>query len=100
MDLIEVTPDELKAIYRLTETLTNKWSHKTATHANLQEFAYEVANRFIDLGFIVNTDITPALVGVGYPDIAIVGRINPEKDLDHDRIRHQIRKEYKEKGKI
>lgn len=100
MDVIEIRPEEYQAIQRVGQLLQNKWSHRTATHNNLQEFAYEATSRYAELGFIVNIDITAALVGVGYPDIAFVGRINPEKDLDHDRIRHQIKKDYKDKGKL
>jgi hypothetical protein len=98
-DLIEVTKEEKIAIYKLTEYLSYKWSHKTANRANLQEFAYEASSRYAELGYIVNVDITPALVGVGRPDISIVGKIH-NLETDHDRIRYDVKKEYKEKGKL
>lgn len=98
-DLIEVSRAEQEQIMKLAEILNLRWSHKTANAANLQEFAYEATSRFAELGFIVNVDITPALVGVGHPDIGIVGRVQP-MEPDHDRIRHDIKKQYKNEGRI
>lgn len=99
MDLIEVSTEEAAAIYKIGEAMNTKWSHKTANRENLQEFAYEITSRYAELGFIVNVDITPALVGVGYPDVAIVGRIKP-MEPDHDRIRYDIKKKMKEEGRL
>jgi len=98
-DPIEVSSDEGMQIYKLAQKLNDKWAHKTANVDNLQEYAYEATSRYAELGFIVNMDITPALVGVGYPDLAIVGRINPI-ETDHDRVRHEVRKQMKEEGRI
>jgi|HubBroStandDraft_6_1064221.scaffolds.fasta_scaffold683429_2 hypothetical protein len=92
MDLLDVTPEELTLINKQLEFLQNKWGHRSASKENLQEFAYEVTARYAELGFIVNVDITPCLVGVGMPDVAFVGRINPVEP-DHDRYRWQIKKE-------
>jgi hypothetical protein len=99
MDLIEVSTEEATAIYKIAENMNVKWSHKTANRDNLQEYAYELTSRYAELGFIVNVDITPALVGIGYPDVAIVGRIKPIEP-DHDRIRHDVKKQLKREGRI
>ena len=98
-DLLDVTEDELKAIYKLGEYITYKWGHRTATREALQEYAYEVTSRYAELGFIINVDITPALIGVGFPDVAIVSKIDTS-ETDHERIRHGIKKRYKEEGRL
>lgn len=98
MDLLEVTKDELKKITDLQMMLQVKWKHKEANLKNLEELQKEVVGRFMDIGYIVNVDITPALVGIGFPDIAIVGRI--EGMTDHEKIRKEVRELYEYEGKL
>jgi hypothetical protein len=98
-DLIEVSAEERDKIMNLAEFLNNKWRFRTASRENLQEFAYEATSRYAEIGFLVNVDITPSLVGIGSPDISIVGKIS-SGETDHDRIRHEVKKQYEQDGRL
>lgn len=78
--------------------LQEKWWGKPNTLKNLEEFEKEAHEVFARLGFIVNVDITPALFD-GFPDIAVAGKIE-EEIFDHERHRHEIIKDMKEKGQL
>ena len=97
--MIELYKDEREQILKLAYQIMDKYKHRTANSANLEELAKEAQGRFAELGFIVNVDVTPALVGIGPPDIAVVGRVNPQEP-DHERIAKEVRQQYKDEGRL
>lgn len=98
-ELIELYEDEVEKILKIHTLLESKYHFRPNNLATLHELADEVKTRFLEAGLIVNVDITPAMVGVGPPDIAIVGRVDTSGP-DHDKLRHQITKRYEQEGRL
>ncbi len=54
MDQADLYDHEVAEIGKIWHELQTKWSHKTNTKANLQEFAKEAHGVFLKAGFVVN----------------------------------------------
>jgi len=97
-ELIELYEDEVEAVLKIHTKLEEKYHFKPNKIDTLHEFADEAKTRLLEIGLIANIDITPAMVGLP-PDIAIVGRVNPDGP-DHEKIRYQIKKSYEQEGRL
>lgn len=114
IDQADLYDHEIVAIGKVWQALSTKWSRKPNTKSNLQEFAKEANNAFIELGFVVNVMwennliINPATMQPYPIEIEVMGRtpggsgLGEMKDgfelMDHERKRDQVIKSI-EQGK-
>lgn len=105
---LNVYAEERKKIEEVGIIMQRKWNYLTDYKLNrdvpkskknielMEEWAKEAQNRFLEAGFKVTVDITPAMANISPPTVSINDRVKPQL-TDHERIAHEIKKEQKEK---
>lgn len=110
MDQADLYDEDIKKIGVIIKELTQKWSRKPNTRANLQEMAKDANDRFLKAGFVVNVQWENTLIVV--PDtsapggtrplpitIEVLGRVSSSgygemvegvELMDHERKRHEV----------
>jgi hypothetical protein len=93
-----------EAIFKVGVVMQRKWDYlcqhrfeldKPKSNKNvglMQAWAEEAEKRYLEAGFKVTIDITPALGGASPPTITIDDRVTPEL-TDHERIGYEVKKE-------
>lgn len=106
LDQADLYDHEIVAIGRVWQALQGKWGRKPNTKHNLQEFAKEANDAFLQLGFVVNVMwennliINPATMQPYPIEIEVMGRVPGGSGLgemdsgfelmDHERKRDQV----------
>lgn len=101
--------EEQEKIREVGQDLNNKWrfvvsklpdipmANDTARRM-VERWHSEAVQRYQEIGFIAEVDITPALAGVGTPVISIVSRTEKHA-FDHDKKAWEINKSRSQGGK-
>lgn len=66
----------------------------TGTHRDRGSFEREVRERFAEIGLVARVMWYQGVADgqdMLFPDITIVGRVEPELEFDHDRMAHEVR---------
>lgn len=75
MDGADLYDYEIAEIGRIWKELNQKWMAKQNTRSNLQEFAKDATDAFLQAGFVVNVQWENTLIMV--PDISAPGGMRP-----------------------
>lgn len=85
--MIDLYDSEIIELEKVLEILNRKRGVET----NMEGFRQEVLDRFHKEGFIVDVKVFDTTQGGTYAfDVEIIERVDPIKEFDHDRLRHEI----------
>ena len=78
------------------EEVLLKLNEKVGRQLNFEDFEREVKGRFAEIG--LRTEVAwfryavegKQVEGGAMPEITVTGRIEPEREFDHDRLRHEV----------
>lgn len=93
---IEPYPSEIPKIKRAFERVQNEFTNTPLTASSQRHFEQAARNLFGEAGFEITiewreiADATGTSLGVTLPKIALSGRVKPETETDHDKLRHDI----------
>lgn len=92
---VEPYPDEVPRIQKAAQVLQEKFKGVTFNETTMNSFMHAAAELFAEVGFKVGVDwyqgrhpISGEVITV--PQVMIAGRITPEAETDHDRVKHGI----------
>jgi hypothetical protein len=78
------------------EEVLNKLNEKVGTNQNYESLEREIRGRFAEIDLVAEVSWYEYAVsgqkieGGAMPEITITGRIELEKEFDHDRLRHEV----------
>lgn len=72
-DLVNLYDEDVVRIGKISAELVDRWSGRTNSQLNLDLLEKEAVARFTEIGFTIQVDTTPCLVGHA-PVISITGR--------------------------
>lgn len=90
----EPYPSEYPKIQHAFGELKKRFEHKRLDDNTIDQFHEAAINLFGEAGFRVGVTWDEAVVngqgGTYIPTVVIVGRVEPESGIDHDRMQHDI----------
>ena len=93
---VEPYPSEMPKIHRAYSELTKRFANTRLDDSTVDQFRQAAVNLFGEAGFTVDVawdevrmDGIPT--GMHMPEITITGRTRHETEIDHDRMKHEIR---------
>jgi hypothetical protein len=94
---IEPYPSELPKIKKAFERLQQEFANSPMTSSTQRHFEMAASNLFGEAGFKVHVEwrelaaVDGASLDIHQPLVTLVGRIKPEEETDHDRLKWDIR---------
>lgn len=93
---VEPYPSELPKIHRAYSELTRRFANTKFTDSTRDQFHIAAADLFDKAGFTVGVAWDEVRMGgvptgMYMPEVTITGRVRHETEIDHDRLKHEIR---------
>jgi hypothetical protein len=93
---VEPYPSEMPKIHHAYSELTKRFSNTKMTDSSIEQFNRAAAELFGEAGFTVDVAwdevrMGGAPTGMYMPEVTITGRTRHETEIDHDRLKHEIR---------
>lgn len=100
--MLNIYDSEREPIMKVGIVLQDKWNdlvtkvdrNNLSSKRNselMTAWADEARNRYRELGYVVEVDITPALADVATPTISFVDRVTKE-EFDFDKMAYEVKK--------
>jgi hypothetical protein len=82
--LVDLYDNEIKKCGEVWTEVMRRFSHKANTQHNLNEMVNWATDAYFKAGFIVQFDLSGALLGQP-PTLTVIGRVDGLDEFDHDK---------------
>ncbi len=89
--IADLYDEDIKKVGELWNDVLQRFAHRSNSQANLAEMAKYAEHKFLEKGFVVAVDVSPALLDEP-PIITVRGKIEGFEEFDHERKGWEVNK--------